>query len=67
VGGSCEEVPRADLVAADPRSGALRPCKLGLRTDRDGPYLLLAGIRAVFVTAATLAYAAHFPLPRGGT
>lgn len=41
--------------------------KLGLRIDRDGPYLLLAGIRAVFVTAATLAYAAHFPFPRGGT
>ena len=41
--------------------------KLGLRIDRDGPYLLLAGIRAVFVTAATLAYAAHYPFPRGGT
>jgi len=41
--------------------------KLGLRIDRDGPYLLLAGIRAVFTTAATLAYAAHFPFPRGGT
>ncbi|MCL4544785.1 MAG: hypothetical protein M1118_09365 [Chloroflexi bacterium] len=35
--------------------------------DRDGPYLLLAGIRAVFVTAATLAYAAHHPFPQGGT
>ena len=41
--------------------------KLGLRIDRDGPYLLLAGIRAVFVTAATLAYAASHPFPRGGT
>ena len=41
--------------------------KLGLRIDRDGPYLLLAGIRAVFVTAATLAFAAHYPFPRGGT
>lgn len=41
--------------------------KLGLRIDRDGPYLLLAGIRAVFVTAATLAYAAHRPFPKGGT
>lgn len=41
--------------------------KLGLRIDRDGPYLSLAGIRAVFVTAATLAYAAHFPFPGGGT
>lgn len=41
--------------------------KLGLRIDRDDPYLLLAGIRAVFVTAATLAYAAHHPFPRRGT
>ncbi len=41
--------------------------KLGLRIDRDGPNLLLAGLRAVFVTAATLAYAAHHPFPRGGT
>ena len=41
--------------------------KLGLRIDRDGPYLLLAGIRAVFVTAATLAFAAHHPFPSGGT
>lgn len=39
--------------------------KLGLRTDRDGPYLLLAGIRAVFVAAATLTFAAHHPFPRG--
>lgn len=41
--------------------------KLGMRIDRDGPYILLAGIRAVFVTAATLAYAAHHPFPRGST
>ena len=41
--------------------------KLGLGIDRDGPYVLLAGIRAVFVTAATLAYAAHHPFPRGRT
>ena len=39
--------------------------KLGL-SDRDGPYVLLAGIRAVFVTAATLAFAARYPFPRGG-
>lgn len=41
--------------------------KLGLRIDRDGPYLLLASLRAVFVTAATLAFAAHHPFPSGGT
>jgi len=29
--------------------------KLGLSIDRDGPYVLLAGIRAVFVAAATIA------------
>lgn len=40
--------------------------KLGLSSDRDGPYLLLAGIRAVFVTAGTLAFAAQHPFPRGG-
>ena len=40
--------------------------KLGLPADRDGPYVLLAGIRAVFVTAATLAFAAHHPLPTSG-
>ena len=40
--------------------------KLGLPSDRDGPYVLLAGIRAVFVTAATLAFAARHPFPRGG-
>lgn len=41
--------------------------KLGLQVDRGGPYLLPAGIRAVFVTAATLAYATHHPFPRGGS
>jgi len=35
--------------------------KRGLRIDRDGPDVLLAGIRAVFVTAATRAFAAHHP------
>ena len=40
--------------------------KLGLSSDRDGPYILLAGIRAVFVTAATLAFAAQHPFPRAG-
>lgn len=38
--------------------------KLGLAADRDGLYILLAGIRAVFVTAATLAFAAKHPFPR---
>jgi hypothetical protein len=38
--------------------------KLGLTTDRDGPYVLLAGISAVFVTAATVAYAATHPFPQ---
>ena len=38
--------------------------KLGLSSDRDGPYVLLAGIRAVLVTAATLAFAANHPFPR---
>jgi hypothetical protein len=40
--------------------------KLGLRSDLDGPYVLLAGISAVFVTASTLAFAAHHPFPRAG-
>ena len=40
--------------------------KLGLSSDRDGPYILLAGIRAVFVTVATLAFAAQHPFPRAG-
>jgi hypothetical protein len=37
--------------------------KLGLSSDRDGPYVLLAGIRAVFVTAATLTFASQHPPP----
>jgi hypothetical protein len=40
--------------------------KLGLRSDLDGPYVLLAGISAVFVTASTLAFAAQHPFPRAG-
>jgi hypothetical protein len=41
--------------------------KLGLPQDRNGPYVLLAGIGAVFLTATTLAFAAlhPFPKPRG--
>ena len=37
--------------------------KLGLRTDRDGPYIVLRGIGAVFTTAATLSFAAISPFP----
>ena len=40
--------------------------KLGLRSDLDGPYVLLAGISAVFVTASTLAFAAQHPFPKAG-
>ena len=40
--------------------------KLGLSSDLDGPYVLLAGIRAVFVTFSTLAFAAQHPFPRRG-
>jgi hypothetical protein len=40
--------------------------KLGLSSDLDGPYVLLAGISAVFVAAATLAFAAQHPFPRAG-
>jgi hypothetical protein len=43
--------------------------KLGLPSDLDGFYILLAGIRAVLITAATLTFALHHPFPRsaGGT
>jgi hypothetical protein len=37
--------------------------KLGLPTDRDGLYLLLAGISFVFTTAATLSFACTHPFP----
>jgi hypothetical protein len=40
--------------------------KLGLSSDLDGPYILLAGISAVFAAAATLAFAAQHPFPRAG-
>ena len=40
--------------------------KLGLPLDADGPYLLLAGISAVFFTAATFAFARSHPFPRNG-
>jgi hypothetical protein len=38
--------------------------KLGLGTDADGPYILLAGISAVLVALATIRYAHHHPFPR---
>jgi hypothetical protein len=40
--------------------------KLGHISDLDGPYILLAGIRAVFITLATLVFATHHPFPREG-
>ena len=40
--------------------------KLGLPSDLDGPYVLLAGIGVVFLTASTLAFAAQHPFPRSG-
>jgi hypothetical protein len=42
--------------------------KLGLSSDRDGPYVLLAGIRAVLVAVAVLTFATQHPFPhRRGT
>ncbi len=38
--------------------------KLGLKSDRDGPYIVLRGISAVLLTAATLSFAAISPFPR---
>lgn len=38
--------------------------RLGLKTDCDGPYVLLRGISGVWQTAATLTFAAHHPFPR---
>jgi hypothetical protein len=38
--------------------------KLGLKSDRDGSYVLMRGISAVWQTAATLAFAARHPFPR---
>jgi hypothetical protein len=39
--------------------------KLGLSTDRDGPYWLLQGIAAVITTAMTLSFAFLHPFPFG--
>jgi hypothetical protein len=38
--------------------------KLGLQIDRDGPYLLLGGLSAVWRTAMTLSHLAACPFPR---
>jgi hypothetical protein len=37
--------------------------KLGLKTDRDGPYILLRGLSAVWQTVATLSLTAIQPFP----
>jgi hypothetical protein len=37
--------------------------KLGLPSDRDGPYILLRGLSAVYQTVATLSWAAVQPFP----
>jgi hypothetical protein len=37
--------------------------KTGFSTDRDGPYILLAGISAVFVALSTLSFALEHPFP----
>jgi hypothetical protein len=38
--------------------------KLGLASDADGPYILLAGISAVLVAVSALVFAARHPFPR---
>lgn len=38
--------------------------KLGRLNDADGPYILLAGISAVFLTIGTFSYARYHPFPR---
>jgi hypothetical protein len=37
--------------------------KLGLSSDRDGPYILLRGLSAVYQTVATLSWTAVQPFP----
>lgn len=37
--------------------------KLGLKSDRDGPYIVLRGISALLLTAATLSFLALSPFP----
>lgn len=38
--------------------------KLGLKSDRHDPYVLMRGISAVWQTAATLTFSASHPFPR---
>jgi hypothetical protein len=38
--------------------------KLGLKSDLDGPYVLMRGISAVWQIVATLTFSAHHPSPR---
>ena len=38
--------------------------KLGLTNDRDGPYVLMRGISAVWQTVATITFLNHHPFPR---
>jgi hypothetical protein len=38
--------------------------KLGLKSDRNGPYVLMRGISAVWQTAATLTFSASHPFPQ---
>lgn len=38
--------------------------KLGLKSDRNGPYVLMRGISAVWQTAAILTFSASHPFPR---
>ena len=38
--------------------------KLGLKSDRDGPYILLRGLSAVWQSATTLSWLAIQPFPR---
>ena len=54
-----------DVTWPRPAVGWLRSLggKLGLATDLDGLYLLLAGIGFVFTTAATLSFAWSHPFP----
>jgi len=40
--------------------------QMGLSSDLDGPYVLLAGIRAVLITAATLTFLHQHPFSRDG-
>jgi len=37
--------------------------KMGFSTDRDGPYVLLAGLSAVFVALSTLSFVQEHPFP----